>query len=323
MPVSRRGASKKLQSLLSPERARKNYSIRFYTRKGRRTTISRAHAFKLFFGRRAITDKIYFSPRQKKAQTRQNFLVRILREIEFERVARLEKEQRRRKTKARSKAKPKTRRKPAPDIESIIEKRGPGARRGYQFFLKAEENVKNEIIEFDKIRFERPKTLKDASNLVLVAPIESLSRQYNSAFYYKELLGKSSGKLMALTIQKYNLTTPIKLTEENHQDAFAEIFGKFLSHVNSFFDHNRSSNQFIFRTRFYSEDTPNIEMAVSLKRTEINTIDQMHQLVFSTLHRIRGRLLDLKTAKRAKKSYLEGDRILFVTGFTLEAMNEK
>lgn len=303
------------------------YKLKLFKGSGRSpvaySRIRFASAFEITYGKRTIIKRTEFPDDVKRVQDKRDYVEEVIFDIELKRLSNLEKRRRKReaeKEKERKVVAKKTLRRklnaPSTKIEDQI----------YREYRERIDFANTQIPEFDKAYGLEPATALKATVIdTMVIPVEPESDDFN-----KRIVDKTMEKLDVgnyhLSIMDFTFETDqvIPMARDNFRQAAQEAMVKMLPHVIRYFESvKESSNLYILRLKFlnrWDQDDEYQDYGISKFRTEIRTAKQLMNLFQQTLILIQGDPNDKMTTKhKLRANYLEGDKVIFIKGFTLEA----
>lgn len=193
-------------------------------------------------------------------------------------------------------------------------------------FEKSWEDSRKALPVFPKVIEVEPTDARRATVLdTLIIPMEPESKMYTKQLVDKTLVNNKFGNYH-LAIMNFDLHREnyIPMSSDNYTEAYSQAFLKLIPHIGNYFNEvKKSSDKFILRIKFLHkwEDTEAfLTHGVSYHRIAVHTSEELIQLFRNTFLRLHGDVNDPYTTKgRLRVNYLGGERMIYITGFTLEA----
>jgi len=315
------------------KRRKIGYTYRFYKGKKRIALgkLRYATTFEIWYGSRRLVAPKPFTKSQKKLEARRNYLRLLTKRIEIGRLEAIE---------AKKKAKIKKYKAEIAKLKKIKTRETRKASKKPQKpgNIKVEErelyNVEIDQAHiglpiFNKVFGEpSPTFLNVECKDTLIIPIEPDSHRYNKRLIEKAMWSSKQGHY-DLSILDLTMIAEEYFTME--ADTFAEsykaAFLTFTPHIMNYFENVKSSSDlFTLRIKFLWQGDKRTESSfsthgLSLNRMQLRTRNGMLELIRDTFIRFFGpQNMDIRRGVHGKRNYLVGERVVLITGFTLEAM---
>lgn len=310
------------------------YQIRLF-RGNRRIALGKlryATSFEIWYGKRRAIPRKDFIKSQRKVDVRRRYFLRLIKQIE---VLRLQKnEQLREKRKAAIRR----REVKAKEIRRREVRKAPRKPKKPGEFLPEEREIYEVEIDwahaglpmFNKAYAEESPVFKNVEvKDTLIIPIQPDSERYDKQMIEKMMWSSQQGdyrlSIMNLTMAPDEF---FAMEGETFADSYKAAFLTFAPHIMKFFEETRhSTDSFILRIKFMWQGDgfrPQSYQThgLSLLRTDVRSRPEMLELIRNTFVRFFGPKDDeIKRGKHGKRNYLVGDRVVLITGFTLEGIS--
>lgn len=297
------------------------FTIKFRDKKGRFTSSAgQAQSYEVYRGKRKEIENTKFTKRQKTAKQKRVFSEKLITKLEIKRDEDLERRRIKRQREAKKKLKEiekkekEKKEKEKIEVEGIIEI-PPEKLKRYKIHDIQQELLDKQYPNLERARFEEPQTLRQATvEFVHVIPYSPQNDYYRKEVISKTIL--SNEKVLDLNILKLELTKNhwLKVTEDTLKSVSSDAFAYFGVHLENFFnDAIKNNTDFIFRIKFKVQRTETTfeDMAISGKRTELRTLEDLIGLFVETF--------TMMTESGQGNNYLAGLANVYISGFTLEA----
>lgn len=301
-----------------------SYRIVLRNKKGKFSKLRYAESYEIFYGKRKVLGKKIFSKNEKKVADKKALIESVVKAIEKVRLQRLKKQrdQRRKKKIVRTNEKAKR------ELKKRLKK--PESK----FQQRMTDEIRDEVQEagiqlpvFPKVEALPPATATRANVIdTLMIPIAPDGGNYQKQIIDKEMYKDEVGSYH-LAILNFSLDPDayLEMTAENFKDTYKLAFMKFAPHVAQYFeDVKNSSKHFIFRLKFLNNWQPDQayeHYGISQRRIEIRDRKSMFHLMRETFLQLFGdtERFGYTVHNKRRANYLEGEKIIYITGFTLEA----
>lgn len=290
-----------------------------------------ATSFEIFYGKRRVLARRPFPLIYKKVADKKDFLGDLIQAID----------KKRQRVLAKQKAKRKREREiirkldHARDLKKLLNRKLPKLERdfknrylyGKRFESQADADYAEErkrsadaLPVFPKVYDVEPATAMATGKFVIdtmIIPMAPEGAGFSKQIFDKEMQSNSRG-LYHLATLDFTLKESFAFSGLMYREAYNHAVQTLLPHILRYFqDTKNSASEYILRLKFMNSWDKNGEYephGISETRTEVRTIDGMIHLFKKTIARLGG---DVGIA-----NYLQGDNIIYITGFTLEAMAE-
>ena len=302
------------------------YKILYWNARGFSSKRS-ARYFRVYYGKKVVSDVIAFAPRHKTVAQKDKYLVRLLTEVEYKHQQLLAKRRRKFQIKKEAELKKKDEQKRKRAAAKAVKKQREKEEKYGVEIKKLDDFLKKEKLNTKKIRYETP-TYKGFTNKVL-KPVKITPVITGTPRYVKELLDKKvlSDKYGILNIKKldFTLDKPIMMNNKNFSEVSEELPALFKPHLLKFFKQSKGTRMgFIFRIKYNMLMPPDeghrkvwvSDQGVGGARFYVESIKYIDQ--FEILTQAAYGLLASLTAPRYLEKTINGQ--VDITGFTIETI---
>ena len=307
--------------------ARKKLSFRIRLFKGNRPVAQNklryATAFEVWYGKRRVLGRTPFTALTKRVAERRELLSSTIFAIDLKRRKLLEKRRRIAKRKRQEKLLREIKRK----SQRRISRKPKDFEEQYrELYIDQLREADKSIPQFEKLRAEEPVTAIKANVLdTIIIPVIPEGKGFSKRIIDKEMWKRNWGHYHLSTLDfSLDETSYIPMTAETFKDSYKEATRLMLPHIVRYFEETKGSAEYyILRLKFLNNwipEDPYERWGISFFRSQVKEPKQIIGLFRDTFLQLFGDERFGPTSKNLlRRNYLEGEKLIFITGFTLEA----
>lgn len=276
-----------------------------------------ATTFEIFYGKRRVLARRPFPVIFKKVSDKKQLLEQLIVGIETKRIRLLAKRRAKRKREKEIQRRADREKKLGKVLRRMPRKFENQFYRGF-FFSTLDAEVSAPV--FNKAYGVKPATAMKTQVIdTMIVPVEPEKNYFSKQIFDKEMRNAAWGDYHIATLDfslKEDFYVP--MTGENFLEAYQRSTELMLPHAIRYFQETmKSSSYYILRIKFlnnWDPDAPYENWGLSEVRVELRDKRGLINLFRETFKKFFGDGFDCA-------NYLEGEKLVFVTGFTLEAMD--